>query len=56
MARKPVILSALVQARYGDEGKELTRTIIRASGAKLPAQQAEDMTAPETFAGPQEIP
>jgi len=36
--------------------KSLSGRIIRASGANLPAQQAEDMTAPETFAEPQENP
>ena len=30
--------------------KSCSGRIIRASGANLPAQQAEDMTPPETFA------
>jgi hypothetical protein len=50
----------MCQSRYELDtvmaAKSLSGRIIRASGANLPAQQAEDMTAPETFAEPQENP
>ena len=43
-------LSAPVRARYGDWGEEQCGSSSGPAGSYFPRKQAEDMTAPETFA------